>query len=91
MVVSKYAAQDTFLGGSAFIRIGGAPLWIQDPERAGCECGREMVYVASIGYEAYEQPSIFPGLPQAFFLGELARYFFVCTSCVRVAVISQST
>ncbi|MCK6546281.1 hypothetical protein L6R52_10560 [Myxococcota bacterium] len=90
-VVSEYAAQDTFLGASSFIRVGGVPLWIHSPEEVRCECGQEMAHVASFGYETYGQPSIFPELPQAFFLGELALYFFVCASCVRVAVVSQPT
>ena len=88
---SVYDVQDTFLGGSAFIRVRGEPLWLDEPAQPICACGSEMVFVACIGYENYDQPSglVSPTLP--FFIGELALYFFACLPCQRCAVLTQTT
>jgi|LakWasMet57_HOW8_FD_contig_31_473215_length_1534_multi_3_in_0_out_0_2 hypothetical protein len=88
---TKYEVQDTFLGGTGFLRIGGDPLWLLRPERVECSCGRGMTFLACVGYEQYDKPSglIAPGVP--FFLGELALYFFGCRPCARVLVVSQAT
>ena len=82
---------DRFIGGSAFLRVGGNPLWMQEGEGVSCRCGRTPEFVAGVGYEQYGRPSgiVSPGLP--FFVGELASYFFLCRSCSRVVVVSQPT
>lgn len=87
--VSKFEAQDTFLGGEAFLRVRGEPIWLGDPEEVECACSRRMKFMAAIGYENHEHPSgiVLPDRP--FFIGELALYFFVCLSCRRVVVLSQ--
>lgn len=87
----RYAtACDTFLGGSSFIRVLGSVLWLQDPYLERCPCGLDRKHIASIGYERYDQPAGYiPGRP--FFLGECALYFFLCSACLQVTVISQSS
>jgi hypothetical protein len=86
---SKYSVQDTFLGGDAFIRVGGEPLWLTDAEDVSCPCGQALQFAACVGYENYARPSgiVAPTIP--FFIGELALYFFVCFGCRFVVVISQ--
>lgn len=90
---SKYDVHDTFLSNkrSGFLRIGGEPLWLLDAETVECTCGRQTQFVACVGSEHYTQPSgiIAPGVP--FFLGELALYFFACSTCSRVVALTQST
>lgn len=86
---SKYAVQDTFLGGDAFLRIRGKPLWLLDPEEVSCLCGKEAEFIASIGYENYARPSGLISPVRPFFIGELALYFFGCLQCKRIVVVSQ--
>ena len=81
-------AQDTFLGEDSFVRVGGEPLWVDEPERARCACGVAMDYVACVGYEG-EAGRL--GGDEPFFLGELALYFFRCRRCAIVEVIAQAT
>lgn len=83
-------ACDSFVGGDSFIRILGPPVWLQHSETARCTCGRNMNYVASIGYERYDSPAGFLA-KAAFFVGEMAMYFFLCKHCVRIQVLKQST
>lgn len=85
----RYEVQDTFLGGSGFLRIGGEPVWLLDPERVECTCGQQMRFIACVGYENYTNPSGLVGPQVAFFLGELALYFFGCQPCARVVVAMQ--
>jgi hypothetical protein len=83
-----WKACDRFLGSTSFIRVLGPPLWLQWVEKEHCECGLPMEYVCSIGYEDYEHRSgLIPD--RSFFIGEAALYFFVCTHCLKAAVISQ--
>lgn len=84
-------AEDTFAGGDAFLRVGGRPLWLQDPEEAVCDCGRPMSFIACVGSENYRSPSgiISPSVP--LFFGEHGLYFFACFECCRVDVVLQST
>jgi hypothetical protein len=85
-----WQACDRFLGSRSFIRVLGPPLWLQWVEEEICECGLPMEYVCSIGHEDYDHPSgIIPNRP--FFIGEAALYFFVCPSCLKVVVTSQSS
>lgn len=87
---SYWEACDSFVGGKAFIRVLGPPLWMTQPEGRKCSCGKTMKYVAGIGYEQYDNPSgITNDTP--FFIGEGALYFFLCPSCLIEEVISQST
>jgi hypothetical protein len=86
---SKYEVQDTFLGGSGFIRVRGEPVWLADAEDVVCTCGKETEFVAGIGYERYNAPSGIVSPTRPFFLGELALYFFACLDCRRVVVVSQ--
>src|SRR5215475_2918893 len=72
---SYWKACDTFVGGEAFIRVLGPPVWMTEAEHRKCSCGRALRYIASIGYEKYSSPSgIVDGKP--FFIGEAAFYFF---------------
>jgi hypothetical protein len=83
-------ACDKFVGGNAFIRVLGPPIWLQWVEQEVCKCGARMQYVSSVGYEAYDQPGgVIPDKP--FFIGEVALYFFLCLNCLTTAVISQAT
>lgn len=81
---------DSFLGETAFIRILGAPLWLQDPIHEQCQCGSDLVYAASIGYERFDRPGGFIH-NRPFFIGEGSLYFFLCHTCQRIVVRSQST
>lgn len=85
-----WSACDEFIGGNAFIRILGPPIWLQWVEKETCSCGAAMRYICSIGYEDYTKPSgIISG--KHFFIGEGALYFFLCSSCSKIVVISQSS
>lgn len=81
---------DTFLGGDAFIRVRGEPLWLLDPLKPRCECGSLMEYLACIGYEKYNRPSGIVTKTTPFFIGELALYYFLCSQCNTVQVIMQA-
>lgn len=85
---SYWKACDSFLGGSAFIRIAGPPIWLQYAEAHICDCGLPLRYVCSLGYENYDQPGGFIS-NRSFFLGETALYFFLCKTCLKVMVTSQ--
>ncbi len=86
---SYWTACDQFLGGNSFIRVLGAPVWLEYAEEEFCDCGQQMLCFCSIGYEAYEKTSLLPDRP--FFFGEGALYFFFCKHCLRVHVSSQSS
>lgn len=86
-----WSACSSFIGGDGFLRILGAPVWLQEPIEMSCSCGQPMQYVASLGYEAYDGPSLFLEGAQVLFVGEMAYYFFCCWSCRRVRVASQPT
>lgn len=86
-----YQVHDTFLGGPSFLRIGGDPLWLTGPEAVRCACGATSRFVAGVGYEKYDDPSGIVDAVTPFFLGELALFFFLCTTCNRITVISQSS
>ena len=88
---SQGKAWHTSLGGDSFLRIGGPPLWIQDPQDGICDCGSECRYIASIGYEAYSRPSGYISQSDPFFIGELAMYFFWCADCKAMWVESDPT
>jgi hypothetical protein len=83
-------ACDGFVGGSSPIRVLGPALWLQHVEHHTCFCGRDMVYLASIGYENYGSPAGYLDRAPLFF-GEFAQYFFYCQRCLRYHVSSQST
>lgn len=85
---SYWTACDEFLGGESFIRVSGTPVWLEDVEEETCDCGRQMLYFCSIGYEKYENATLLDDAP--FFIGEGALYFFFCEDCLKVHVISQS-
>jgi hypothetical protein len=83
-----WRACDSFLGGQSFLRILGPPLWLQEPEALRCTCGRDLQYVAAVGYENYDsQDGYISG--RAFFIGEAALYFHLCKACLQIVVISQ--
>jgi hypothetical protein len=66
-------------------RVGGAPAWIQGPERYRCACGSALVFLAQLpenfGFpkraEAAEQPDSFSGDEYCMFLGN-AVYLLGC-------------
>jgi len=76
-----------FIGGSSFIRVSGPPLWLQWVQVESCECGKNMDYVAAIGYEG---TAVFLE-HRPFFIGEGALYFFLCQPCLKVSVICQDS
>lgn len=84
---------DAFLGGPAWLRVGGDPLWRTDPDSVACGCGVPMVPLVWIGHEsmrAWGESRAARFLDdEPFFLGELALYFFVCLRCRRVTVVTQ--
>lgn len=85
-----WAATDRFVGGQDFIRVGGPPLWLYSAAYVTCECGRQMRYVCSLGYESDSPWSgLIPGHPV--FFGEMAFYWLKCDVCNIVFVFSQST
>ncbi len=89
---SFYAASDTFVGGDAFIRVLGPPIWLYDVEIVKCrKCRQKMTYVASIGYERYDRPSGFISDNRPYFPGEFATYFFLCPLCLVTTVTIQTT
>jgi hypothetical protein len=89
---SYWSACESFVGGESLIRLVGPPVWMQDAEEVKCEqCGDEMKYVASIGYERYDNPYGLLTKTQPFFPGEFALYFFICRKCLRGEVVCQST
>jgi len=83
-----WQACDTFLGGGSFIRVFGPPIWLQRTETPRCQCDREQEYVCSLGYS---QPNDVTPNELGFFIGEAALYFFVCTNCKKLTVLSQPT
>lgn len=83
-----WQACDDFVGGAAFIRVLGPPLWMQWVEREICSCGLDMEYVCSIGYESYSEGYLDS---KPFFIGEGALYFFLCSTCLKEVVIFQAT
>jgi hypothetical protein len=83
-------ACEKFVGGEAFLRILGPPIWMHWAQSERCCCGSPMLYVAGIGYERPDGPgSIIQSRP--FFIGEGVLYFFLCLSCQLLAVVSQPT
>jgi hypothetical protein len=81
---------DEFLGGRSVIRVIGPPIWLQEIAQEKCDCGKEMEYFASIGYEVENE---FRQLidREPFFPGEMAHYYFICRDCLKMSVIQQST
>jgi hypothetical protein len=74
-------ASDSIAG----LSIGGAPHWLQDPERFACSCGTEMAFLCELpdNYafpkrpDAPEQPDSFSRSDYCLFLGN-AVYVFAC-------------
>lgn len=81
---------EEFLNGDSFIRVGGAPVWLQWVEEHYCRCGRVMPYIAGIGAQS-ETSNILLLDNAPFFFGEGALYFFLCDECRYLLVDSQST
>ncbi len=83
---SYWIAMDSFLGGEGVVRLCGAPLYIDyiAPKNDGFS------YFASIGYES---PGHTGGLlgDEAFFLGEVAHYYFITNDWKTVRVVSQAS
>ena len=88
---SYWRACDSFLGGDHPIRILGAPLWLQEAESPECICHKKMKYIASIGYENFNEPAGFLDQDNPLFLGEIAIYFFFCMDCSIIKVIGQDS
>lgn len=70
---------------SDMIRMGGEPIWLQDPEPVTCGCGAKMLFVAQISEnfpfeklpDAPEQPDSFSADDYCLFLGN-EIYIFAC-------------
>ncbi len=88
-----WAASNSFVGGSRFIRVVGPPLWLYAVATLTCNCGRTMIYVGSLGYESQAKNAVRSGLlpGEGVFFGEAATYWFFCQHCLTVGVITQST
>lgn len=84
---------DAFIGGPAWLRVGGEPLWLAAPEAVRCTCGVTMLPLVWIGHESLrtwgESGTARFLDDKPFFLGELALYFFVCLRCRLVTVVTQ--
>jgi hypothetical protein len=87
---SYWEAIDTFLGGDSFLRIGGPPVWPQEPHTPTCRCGASCLYIASIGYERYDDPKGYTVESRPFFIGEVAHFFFWCSKCQCISVLTES-
>jgi hypothetical protein len=85
-----WKACDTFCGGDGWLRIGGEPLWLYEPEKHTSSKGRPMKYVAAVGYDT-NRNSPFLDEPGQLMFGEMALYFFVSSDLGEVVVSSQST
>jgi len=83
-------AIDQFFGwGNRFIRVLGAPLWVNGVTTVTCNCGNRMIYVCGMGYEISRSYSQLINNYPVFF-GEGAIYWFVCSRCFIVAVVSHT-
>jgi hypothetical protein len=85
-----WKACDTFCGGDGWLRIGGEPLWLHEPEKHRSSKGRSMKYVAAVGYDA-NRNSPFLDEPRELMFGEMGLYFFVSDDLSEVVVSSQPT
>lgn len=85
---ARETAADEFVGGHAFLRILGPPLWLYFPVEESCICGHKMDYLAAVGYENYSRPAGYLD-DEPFFIGEGALYFFICARCRNLTVLSQ--
>lgn len=86
-----WQASDDFLGRRPKIfRVAGPPLWVFAAMSVRCPCGRQMQYVSALGYESESNRL---GLidNDLLFLGEGALDWFLCTHCLYLAVVSQTT
>jgi hypothetical protein len=83
---SYWVAIDSFLGGEGAIRLCGVPLYIDyiAPKNDSFR------YFASIGYESPDHTGRLLG-DEAFFLGEIAHYFFISSDWKTVRVASQAS
>lgn len=69
-----------------YIRVGGEPYWLQDPEKFTCACGANMAFIGQIpedlGFQkqddAPEQPDSFSADEYCLFLGNEV-YIFACS------------
>ena len=87
---SYWTACDTFVGGDGWLRIGGPPLWLYDPEQHVSRDGEPMTYVAAIGYDT-NADSPFLDDPEMLMFGEMGLYFFVSPKLSEIVVSCQST
>jgi len=79
---------DSFLGGNKFIRVLGNPLWVNDPiQSMRCNCNKVTDYICSIGYEISESSKFVK--TGCFFIGECAKYYFLCAHCKKIYMIPQ--
>jgi len=83
-----WSIADEFVGGSKFIRVLGRPYWLQGSQQVFCRCGKEMQPIACMGYANQRTPS---PMEELLFFGEAAFYWFFCTNCSILGVITQST
>jgi hypothetical protein len=85
-----WKASGTLCGGDGWLRVGGAPLWLYDPEEHTSRRGKPMKYVAAVGYDG-SRDSPFLDEPGPLMFGEMALYFFVSDDLGEVVVSSQPT
>lgn len=85
-----WKACDTFCGGDGWLRIGGKPLWLEDPEKYRSSIGKPMRFAAAVGYDGNSN-SPFLAEPGELMFGEMALYFWVSRDLSEVVVSSQST
>lgn len=78
-------------GGAPFIRILNVPIWDENksyPKSVICgNCMGKMIHALCMGYENFAEQSYIPN--ENLFLGEFILYFFFCSKCLRVQVLSN--
>lgn len=82
---SYWSSVDSFLGGNGFLRVLGKPVYTADVTKAG----DDFLYLASIGYESFDDPSGVVA-DESFYLGEMAHYFFVSKDWQKIKVLTQA-
>lgn len=84
-----YNIFDSF-GEEYICRILGAPLYAQGPIDRQCPlCGKEMIYVATIGSQSYNAERLMGGID--FFIGDMNLYYLLCKDCMIIKTECQGT
>ena len=78
-------------GGEAFIRVLNVPIWDDNkcvPQNVDCNnCHAPTIHIVSLGSENSVESNFVDG--QSLYFGDFILYFFLCTTCLRIKVISS--